>query len=364
MPSRAYFSGLTILNWLTAYQWLNAPFCIKHPSYFTMRLYLLCFFAALLQTVAAQTYAEKLGFPKGAKVLILHVDDVGMSYESNVGAIKAIEEGIATSLSVMMTCPWVPGFVHYLKRRSEIDAGLHLTLTSEWKDYRWGPLAGKPAVAGLTDEEGALWHSVEEVVQHATPEEVDKEIRSQLERARNMGFEPTHMDSHMGTLFATPAFLEKYLRLGMEHQIPVMFPGGHNTLILKETSGKGLDLAQTTALGKMLWDAGLPVLDDLHNVTYGFPYPKDTTLSDAQLQKIAVAHYIESFKGLQPGVTMAIMHCTAPTEVFPHISDSGTTRRADMLAMLSPELKQYLKDNNIVLTTWRELKRRRDALKH
>lgn len=322
---------------------------------------LICLFFALKQGIS-QTYAEQLGFPKGAKVVILHVDDVGMSYDSNKGAIKATEEGVATSMSVMMPCPWVSGFLHYLKNHPKTDAGLHLTLTSEWKDYRWGPLSGKPTVAGLVDTEGALWSSVKDVVVHAKAEEIDKEIRSQLDRARSMGFEPTHMDSHMGTLFATPEFLEKYLKLGMEYKIPVMFPGGHNTMILKEPSSAGLTIEQTAAVGKMLWAAGLPVLDDLHNISYGFKYPKDKKLTDKQLQKISTQQYIESFKQLQAGVTMVIMHCTAPTEVFAHISDSEMTRRGDLLAMLSPKLKKYIADKGIILTTWRELKERRDKI--
>jgi chitin disaccharide deacetylase len=321
----------------------------------------ICLFFALKQGIS-QTYAEQLGFPKGAKVVILHVDDVGMSYDSNAGAIKATEEGVATSMSVMMPCPWVSGFVHYLKNHPKIDAGLHLTLTSEWKDYRWGPLSGKPTVAGLVDTEGALWSSVKDVVIHAKAEEIDKEIRSQLDRARSMGFEPTHMDSHMGTLFATPEFLEQYLKLGMEYKIPVMFPGGHNTMIMREPSSASLTLEQTTAVGKMLWAAGLPVLDDLHNISYGFKYPKDKNLTDKQLQKISTRQYIESFKQLQAGVTMVIMHCTAPTEVFAHISDSEMIRRGDLLAMLSPDLKKYITDNGIILTTWRELKERRDKI--
>ncbi|HTF19976.1 MAG TPA: ChbG/HpnK family deacetylase, partial [Chryseolinea sp.] len=97
---------------------------------------------------SAQTWAEQLGYPKDARVLILHVDDAGMSLDSNEGAIKAMTEGVATSVSVMMPCPWVPGFVSFLKQHPLTDAGLHLTLTSEWDNYRWGPLAGKPAVPG------------------------------------------------------------------------------------------------------------------------------------------------------------------------------------------------------------------------
>src|SRR3954469_23191366 len=96
------------------------------------------------------TYAERLGYPRGAKVLILHVDDAGMSFDSNEGAINAMTKGVANSCSVMMPCPWVPSFIHYLKIHPETDAGLHLTLTSEWKEYRWPPLAGRSTVPGLT----------------------------------------------------------------------------------------------------------------------------------------------------------------------------------------------------------------------
>ena len=325
---------------------------------------LIVFLAGFSINIQAQneTYAEKLGFPKGAKVIIMHVDDVGMSYDSNLGAIKAVEEGVATSMSVMMPCAWVPGFVHYLKNHPQIDAGLHLTLTSEWKDYRWGPLSGKPTVPNLVDAEGAMWRSVEETAKHASADEIEKEIRSQLERARAMGFEPTHMDSHMGTLFARQDYLERYFKVGIENKIPVMFPGGHDTMILRDGAA-GLTLEQAQKIGKMLWNAGLPVLDDLHNISYGWTMDKVKNPDEKTLQKYKTQKYIESFKDLQAGVTMVIMHCTSPTEVFEHISDSGNTRRGDMLAMIDPVLKKYIQDNGIILTTWRELKERRDKVK-
>src|ERR1700730_10195273 len=112
---------------------------------FTRKLYMvitvITFFSA---TTNAQqdsvTYAEKLGFPKGAKVIILHVDDAGMSFDSDKGAMEALDKGIASSVSVMMPCPWVPGFVHYMQQHPGIDAGLHLTLTSEMKNYCLGAL--------------------------------------------------------------------------------------------------------------------------------------------------------------------------------------------------------------------------------
>ncbi|TKK71707.1 ChbG/HpnK family deacetylase [Ilyomonas limi] len=328
-------------------------------------LFFLCFIITI--TVVAQTtdttYAERLGFPKGSKVIILHIDDAGMSWDSNEGVMTALTKGAANSTSVMMPCPWVPAFVHYLKEHPQTDAGLHLTLTSEWKAYRWGPLAGKPAVPGLTDTEGDLWPSVRDVVQHASPGEVYTEIKAQLDRALTIGFSPTHLDSHMGTLFGSPAFLQQYIRLGVENRIPVMLPGGNDKLIQDEMHAPDTLVQGLRQLGKILWDAGLPVLDDLHNYSYDWKVPDAIKNDDSKLQAWRTGKYIESFKMLQPGVTMVIMHCTAPSEVFQYISDSGPLRKADMLAMVDPVFKKALNDQHIILTTWRELMERRRQVK-
>lgn len=324
--------------------------------------------AALLCVISfgslAQTWAEKLGYPKEAKVLILHVDDAGMSLDSNEGAVKAITQGVANSVSVMMPCPWVPGFVSFLAKHPNVDAGLHLTLTSEWDHYRWGPLMGKPSVPGLVDTQGALWPSVADVVRHASADEVYLEIKAQLERARDMGFEPTHLDSHMGTLFGKAEFLQQYVRLGIENNIPVMMPAGHNTAIvadLRRTNPNADALsAQLHEIGKRLWASGLPVLDDLHNVSYDWKYEKYLKKYDeAALRREATANYIESIKALKPGLTMVIMHCTEPSSQFDQISGSRLTRKADLLVMTDPAFKKFLSDNKIILTTWREATERR-----
>jgi hypothetical protein len=122
-----------------------------------------------------KTYAERLGFPKGKKVLIFHVDDCGMSYSSNQGAYKSMEQGVATSCSIMMPCPWAASFIHYLQKNNpKADAGLHLTLTSEWKDYRWPALSGFQQVPTISDGDGCLYHSVEEVIKNGSPDEVER----------------------------------------------------------------------------------------------------------------------------------------------------------------------------------------------
>lgn len=345
------------------------------------RTYALLLVAGGLPAAAQTTFAERLGWQAGDRVVILHVDDAGMSHDSNLGAVQAIRDGVANSLSVMMPCPWVPEMVALLKRYPEIDAGLHLTLTSEWNLYRWGPLMGKSAVPGLVDSEGALWATVEQVVASATADEVEAEIRAQIDRARSMGFEPTHLDSHMGTLFATPEFTERYIRVGADTGLPVMFPGGHNTLLERQyrdnairalrRAGRweeGMDIgpierievARRTA--PAVWDAGLPVLDDLHNTSYGWRLADGVEPTDGNLRRMKVERYSEALRELRPGVTMVILHATDTKENFRAISGSGPTRRGDLLAMTDPALRKVIEEEGLILTTFRELGERRRAV--
>ena len=329
------------------------------------KVFVFLFFTGIYFFSKAQdtTYGQRLGFPKNARVIILHMDDAGMSLSSDKGIENVFENGVANSTSVMMPCPWVPQMVRYIKAHPNVDAGLHLTLNSEWKDYRWMPVAGQAAVPGLTDSTGCLWRGVPDVVKHASAEEVDKEIRAQLDRAEKMDFHPTHLDSHMGTLFAVDAFLQKYISLGIEKQIPVMFPGGHDTYISEEMNIKGAALSYFQKLGKKIWNGGLPVLDDLMNSSYDWNPPADIANDDKALTKWRVDLYEKAMLQLKPGVTMVIMHCTAPSPIFSEITDSGDKRKADMLAMLDPGFKKFLKDNGFILTTWRELMERRKKIK-
>ncbi|WP_338875557.1 polysaccharide deacetylase family protein [Spirosoma sp. SC4-14] len=330
-----------------------------------MKRFVICLLVAALSQFSAYaqtpTYAEKLGFPKGKKVVVFHVDDAGMSYESNVGTINALEKGIASSTSIMMPCGWVPQFFDYLKKHPNVDAGVHLTLTSEWDNYRWTPLAGRDKAPGLYDQQGAFWHSVAQVVEHASTADVDAEIRAQLARYRAFGVEPTHMDSHMGTLFQ-PKFVMSYVKLAMEEKIPILFPGGHASLIIKENNVPADLQKLIRQLGQQLWNAGLPVFDDLDGTSYGWTLPAGTPVTDENLQNYKTQKFIELLKSAQPGLTYVIMHCTAPTPTFDQISTSGQTRKGDMLAMMDPALKAFVEKEGIIVTTWRELIERRKKI--
>jgi predicted glycoside hydrolase/deacetylase ChbG (UPF0249 family) len=292
-----------------------------------------------------KTYAERLGWGPKDRVVIFHTDDVGMSRSSNLGAIEALEKGLAKSMSIMMPCPWVPGIVEYLKEHPDTDAGLHLTLTSEWKSYRWGPLVGKPAAPGLVDEQGCLWKNVRDVVAHATPDEVEAEIRAQIERAEKLGMPITHLDSHMGTLFETPEFFLRYVKVGIEKKIPILIAGGHLTYVKKENPDA---VAKLGPIVQSIWDSGLPVLDDLHTDSYGWK------------KEEKIKNYCQLMRDLKPGITEVIMHASRPTEDFPFITDSVNSRDGDLISMTSPELKKAVEEEGIIVTTWRELKERRD----
>ena len=313
---------------------------------------------------AEETWAQRLGWGAEDRVVIIHVDDAGMSHDSNVGALRAIHGGAANSMSVMMPCPWVPELVASLHQDPSLDAGLHLTLTSEWKEYCWGPLVGKGAAPGLVDDRGCMWRGVAEVVEHASPAEIEAEVRAQIARARELGFEPTHLDSHMGTLFATPEFLEVYLRVGIEEQIPVMFPGGHNSYLRQQYVDEGRSteiLDQTAQLAERVWEGGLPVLDDLHNTSYGWRPPGGSDSSRDAWREAKVENYVAALRGMKPGVTMVILHATETSPNFVHVSTSGPTRQGDTDAMVDERLRRVIEEEGLVLTTWRELMKRRRA---
>src|SRR5437899_5787073 len=211
---------------------------------------------AMSQVSAAeqQTYAERLGWETKPRVVMFHCDDLGMSHASNLGGIESLEKGVVTSVSIMMPCPWVLEIVKYVKQQPQVDAGLHLTMNSEWDLYRWGPVAGKPTVPGLCDPDGYLWHPTQETAIHATPDEVEREIRAQIEKAEAMGLHPTHIDTHMGALVARPEFLDRYIKVGIEKRLCVLAVGGHRTFARVENAEA---MQQIEERMKKVWDAGL-----------------------------------------------------------------------------------------------------------
>jgi chitin disaccharide deacetylase len=170
------------------------------------------------------TLAGQLGHPPDAKLLIIHADDLGVAHSKNSASTSAWEKGGINSASIMVPTPWFSEIANYARKNPEFDLGLHLTLTAEWDFYKWNGVLPSTEIPSLVNDQDYFYASVAEVVQNGDPAEVEKEIRAQIERAIDFGIQPTHLDSHMGTLFAHPNFFDAYLKAGQEYQIPVLVP--------------------------------------------------------------------------------------------------------------------------------------------
>src|SRR5262245_17547796 len=213
-----------------------------------------------------KTWAERLGWPAGKRVVIFHADDIGMCYEANQAAQQAFAKGEYRSAACMVPCPWFNEMAAWCVANPKHDVGLHLTLTSEWKYYRWGPVAPRDKVPGLLDPMGYLFRDVMGVVRSAAAEEVATEIRAQLARARKVGMQPSHVDTHMGTLYARPDYTAAYLRMAMEEQIPAMVIEMTPRTIDKFRK-QGYPINDSTI--KLLAGYTLPKLDDFHGIVEG-----------------------------------------------------------------------------------------------
>src|SRR5262249_46267566 len=144
------------------------------------------------------TLAERLGVKATDRILIINGDDVGVSHAANAATIDALENGLMTCASIMVPCPWFPEIAAYARAHPNADFGLHLTHTSEWKGYKWGPVASKSEVPGLVDPQGYLWPEIIFVYKNATPEQAYIEARAQIQKALAAGIDVTHIDSHLG----------------------------------------------------------------------------------------------------------------------------------------------------------------------
>jgi hypothetical protein len=198
---------------------------------------------------------QRLGFPEAARVVVVHVDDVGMSRAANEGALRAFD-GLATCGSVMVPCPAFDEIARIARRRTDLDLGVHLTLNAEYEGYRWGPL--RDDVPGLVSPDGGMWRTTAEAVANADPEEVDRELRAQIDRALDAGIDVTHLDSHMGTVMDAK-FIEVYLQLAIDYRLPLFVPRLSRAVL--ERPGIAERLAHFSAVIERAEERGFPVFD-------------------------------------------------------------------------------------------------------
>ena len=296
------------------------------------------FLFSVSSTIASaqqKSVQELLGYPKDAKLIIIHADDLGVSHSENAASIIALENGSVKSASIMVPCPWFPEIAAYARVHPEKDIGLHITLTSEWKYYKWGPVTPAAKVPGLVNKNGFFYSSVDSVVQNASAAEVEEEIRNQVKRAKQFGMDPTHLDGHMYTVHHELGFLKAYLKVGHEYHIPVF-------IYRQVESALHIKLDTVVSSRDVIIDTIL---------TAEFPNYKAGM----------VDFYSTGFKNLKPGITYLILHTAYDDDemravTVDHEGWGAAWRQQDYNFFTSPLCAKLLKDNNIYVVTWREIR--------
>jgi len=285
------------------------------------------------QSPASKTLVERLGYPADTKLLIVHADDLGAAHSINIASIKAFEVGLVNSGSIMIPCPWLSEIATYARSHPEADLGLHLTLTSEWTPYRWGPVLSKDRVTSLLDNNGYFYLTESEAAAKASPKEVEAELRAQIERAKSVGIQPTHFDSHMGTLYQNKELFDILLRLGREYKVPIRLPR---------------ELVQDVAYLPSLLTPNDVVIDRM------------ITINPSVTAEGWSKYYADELKSMQPGITEMVVHIAYDDAemkgmTFDHPNWGAAWRQRDFDFLTSDSFRTLLKENNIKLVTWREV---------
>lgn len=307
-------------------------YCLAMIPAFTLRVWLLAFLVSTLP-LAAQTLADRLGYPAGTKIVIIHADDLGETHAVNAAAIKALESGTIDSASMMVPCPWFPEIADYAKSHPDADFGLHLTLTSERVYYRWGPVAPMDQVPSLVDKNGYFYHDWEQG-EHPQPKDVELELRAQIERALAMGVHPTHLDSHQYRLIMSGKDLfELMLRLAHEYKLPIF--------VTRDWFADHPYLQQSLGPNDIVLD---------HTVTIG---------PDVGPDKWA-EFYTTALRNLKPGVTEFVIHPGFDDEELRAATRERSTwgsawRQRDYDFFTSDQFREILAQQKIRTITWREL---------
>ena len=301
---------------------------------------LIFLFTSLLLTLnlssqGNKNLAELLGYPRDSKLLIIHADDMGLSHSVNTACIKAFDNKGITSGSIMVPCPWSPEIAAYVKDHPGMDVGIHLTMTAEWDLYKWGGIAPADQISSLLDKNNYFYPSVEALGKAAKAIEAEKELRAQIDRAIASGVEPTHLDTHMGSVMANPELVKIYLSLSDTYHLPVLFPRAYLSWFPPE-------------MAKAM-ESKIFLLDNLFMLE----------------PKMITGKWIDAYKKgietMKPGLNEMIVHLAIDNDEMQAISkghdDYGSAwRQHDLDLVSSAEFKDLLKTNHIILIGWRQIR--------
>jgi len=258
------------------------------------------------------------------KYLIVTADDFGLCRSVNRASIEALTKGCVTSLTIMAPAPYFKHAIGIAHKYNIRHLGVHLTLTSEFPNLRWGPISPLHEVPSLVDKAGYFWKTISSFAKHAKPFEIVKELDNQVMMILKHRIIPTHFDCHMFALHSEiskrPDFLPIILYLCKKYKIPFRSPFRKETLFFKKNNIK--------------------TLSNVFKETYDIP----------AFQK--KSKYNNMLKILRPGISELILHCGYNNSELQSITKFSLRRKADLDYALSKELKDILKNNNIQLLSW------------
>ena len=296
-----------------------------------MKPYIYAIFLFLHLSILSQsTLAEKLGYKKNAKLLIVHADDLAVSHSENEASFTAMEKGMVTSASIIVPGPWLLEVAEYKKKHPEADLGIHLALTSEWVNFKWRPTTNAPS---LVDANGYFYDNCDDLSKNAKIEEVEKELRNQIKLAKQNGIQPTHLDLHMGCmLYSNIEYFRLYLKLGRENKIPVLLSSG----LSEEYSN---ELTENDIVLDKVYSAGASHFDQ-----------------EGGLAK----RYTDVLKNLKAGTHALIIHAAYDNDEMQNVTINkkywaSKWRQDDFDFFTSDACKQLLEKENIKLITWQEI---------
>jgi len=276
---------------------------------------------------------RKLGFADTDRLVIFHIDDVGMSQSTLSAYHDLVEFGLISSAAVMVPCPWFPQAATYCRQNPKVDMGVHLTLTSEWDAFRWGPISTRDKASGLMDDEGYFPRRQPPIQEKADLDAVRAELRLQIQRALDAGIDVTHIDSHMFTL-GHPRLIPIYVELAFEFRLPpsILLRGDEASDRAKGLDGEMLQMALKVC--ETLEGEGFPLLD--HECGLALDKPEGRVEQAKQL-----------LRKIPAGITHFYMHPTSDTpELRAHAPD-WPSRVADYHAFMSSELRDFVHNEGI-----------------
>jgi hypothetical protein len=285
---------------------------------------------------AEVTTAERLGFARDARLLMINADDFGMCHDENQATIEGLSAGVFTSATILVPCPWFEEAAEFARNNPDVDLGVHLTLTSEWERYKWGPVLGKHAVPTLADARGYLWADVPQVFEHDRLDEAAAELRAQIERALAAGIDVAHLDCHMGPLHLRADYHELYAELGREYRLPLRVTPRK----VMRKMGFGGILAQLDGDGTLYPD----------NFNAGGPRGVEDTES----------YWTNLIRNLKPGISEIYCHPAYARAELQGCARDALQREADFRFFTSEKARQLLKDEGVQLINYRTL---RDAMR-